>query len=31
MRAFSFLEVDGEEEPSEAVDLVTLAKQKPDE
>ena len=26
MRAFSFLEVDGEEEPDETVDLAALAK-----
>jgi hypothetical protein len=26
MRAFSFLEVEGEEEPGEAVDLVNLAR-----
>lgn len=31
MRAFSFLEVDGEEEPGETVDLVGLAKQEPNE
>jgi hypothetical protein len=31
MRAFSFLEVDGEDEPGETVDLVVLAKQKPSE
>ncbi|HEY6995109.1 MAG TPA: DUF6505 family protein [Xanthobacteraceae bacterium] len=31
MRAFSFLEVDGEEEPDETVDLVGLAKQEPSE
>ena len=31
MRAFSFLEVEGEEEPGEEVDLVTLAKPTPDE
>ena len=29
MRAFSFLEVEGEEEPADAVDLVALAKDKP--
>ena len=28
MRAFSFLEVEGEEEPGEAVDLVNLAKER---
>jgi len=28
MRAFSFLEVEGEEEPDETVDLVTLAKER---
>jgi hypothetical protein len=31
MRAFSFLEVDGEDEPGETVDLVGLAKQTPNE
>ncbi len=31
MRAFSFLEVDGEEEPDETVDLVGLTKQKPNQ
>ena len=31
MRAFSFLEVEGEEEPGEEVNLVTLAKPTPDE
>jgi hypothetical protein len=31
MRAFSFLEVDGEEEPDETLNLVGLAKQKPNE
>ena len=29
MRAFSFLEVEGEEEPADEVDLVALAKEKP--
>jgi hypothetical protein len=29
MRAFSFLEVEGEEEPADAVDLVAMAKEKP--
>jgi hypothetical protein len=29
MRAFSFLEVEGEEEPEDAVDLLALAKDKP--
>ena len=31
MRAFSFLEVDGEDEPAETVDIVGLAKQTPNE
>jgi hypothetical protein len=31
MRAFSFLEVEGEEEPGDTVDLVNLAKEKGDE
>jgi hypothetical protein len=31
MRAFSFLEVEGEDEPSETVDLVNLASQKKNE
>lgn len=31
MRAFSFLEVEGEEEADETVDLVTLAKERPTE
>jgi hypothetical protein len=29
MRAFSFLEVEGEDEPADAVDLVAMAKEKP--
>jgi len=29
MRAFSFLEVEGEEEPADEVDLVAMAKEKP--